>query len=185
MKKAVVLLVSTLMLGVSASAMADSNRWDNHHDYKHRYDQRYDRYEHRDQPRWSNGDRGNHYGQRINFKRGERLPSEYRNKRFIVSKITVITAYTRHLADITGCEFKVNMYWWIRNIVCIALHKQQSQKQAFKPAFLFRPIHHLEVAVFYSLEVAVHAFYHESPKGSAMKQNEQQELPKPKLRLIL
>ena len=28
MKKAVVLLVSTLMLGVSASAMADSNRWD-------------------------------------------------------------------------------------------------------------------------------------------------------------
>lgn len=94
MKKAVVLLVSTLMLGVSASAMADSNRWNNHHDYKHRYDQRYDRYEHRDQPRWSNGDRGNHYGQRINFKRGERLPSEYRNKRFIVSNYRYHRLYT-------------------------------------------------------------------------------------------
>ncbi|ENX36843.1 hypothetical protein F889_00094 [Acinetobacter colistiniresistens] len=87
MKKTAVLLVSTLMLGISASAMADSNRWN--HDYKDRYDQRYDRYDHRydhrEQPRWSNGDRGNHYGQRINFKRGERLPSEFRNNRYIVS----------------------------------------------------------------------------------------------------
>lgn len=83
MKKTVVLLVSTLMLGVSASAMADSNRWN--HDHKDRYD-RYDhRYDHREQPRWSNGDRGNHYGQRINFKRGERLPSEFRNHRYVVS----------------------------------------------------------------------------------------------------
>lgn len=60
MKKTAVLLVSTLMLGVSASAMADSNRWN--HDHRDRYDNRYDRYDHRydhrEQPRWSNGDRG-------------------------------------------------------------------------------------------------------------------------------
>jgi hypothetical protein len=67
MKKTAILLVSTLMLGVSASAMADSNRWNNHHDHKDRYDHRYDRHDHREQPRWSNGDRGNHYGQRINL----------------------------------------------------------------------------------------------------------------------
>ncbi|MGA6137890.1 RcnB family protein [Acinetobacter dispersus] len=87
MKKTAVLLVSTLMLGVSASAMADSNRWN--HDHKDRYDNRYDRYDHRydhrEQPRWSNGDRGNHYGQRINFKRGERLPSGFRSNRYVVS----------------------------------------------------------------------------------------------------
>ena len=70
MKKTAILLVSTLMLGVSASAMADSNRWNNnHHDHKDRYDHRYDRHDHRE-ARWSNGDRGNHYGQRINLKRG-------------------------------------------------------------------------------------------------------------------
>ena len=32
-----------------------------------------------------NADRGNHYGQRVNFKRGERLPSEFRSKRYVVS----------------------------------------------------------------------------------------------------
>lgn len=86
MKKTVVLLVSSLMLGISASAMADSNRWNNHHDYKDRYEQRYDkRHDHREQPRWSKGDRGHHYGQRINFKRGERLPSEFRSNRYVVS----------------------------------------------------------------------------------------------------
>lgn len=87
MKKTVVLLVSTLMLGVSASAMADSNRWGHYH--QDRNESRYDRYDHRDdhrdQSRWSNGDRGNHYGQRINFKRGERLPSDFRNSRYVVS----------------------------------------------------------------------------------------------------
>jgi hypothetical protein len=45
MKKTAILLVSTLMLGVSASAMADSNRWD--HQHKDRYDYRYDRYDNR------------------------------------------------------------------------------------------------------------------------------------------
>lgn len=86
MKKTVVLLVSSLMLGISASAMADSNRWNNHHDYKDRYEQRYDKlHDHREQPRWSKDDRGHHYGQRINFKRGERLPSEFRSNRYVVS----------------------------------------------------------------------------------------------------
>lgn len=86
MKKTVVLLVSSLMLGISATAMADSNRWNNHHDYKDRYEQRYDkRHDHREQPRWSKDDRGHHYGQRINFKRGERLPSEFRSNRYVVS----------------------------------------------------------------------------------------------------
>ena len=89
MKKTAILLVSTLMLSVSASAMADSNRWNNHHDHKDRYEQRYDRNDyrddHRDPPRWSNADRGNHYGQRVNFIRGERLPSEFRSKRYVVS----------------------------------------------------------------------------------------------------
>jgi Ni/Co efflux regulator RcnB len=73
MKKTVVLLVSTMILGVSASAMADSNRWNK------------DRYDHREQPRWSNGDRGHHYGQRISLKRGERLPSEFRSNRYVIS----------------------------------------------------------------------------------------------------
>ena len=45
MKKTVMLLVSSLMFGASASAIADSNRWNNHHDYKDRYEQRYDRKE--------------------------------------------------------------------------------------------------------------------------------------------
>lgn len=50
MKKPIVLVLSTLMLGISATAMADSNnRWDNYHgnDNRH-YDQRYD---HRDEHR--------------------------------------------------------------------------------------------------------------------------------------
>lgn len=84
MKKTALLLVSTLMLGVSASAMADSNRWNNHHDYRDRYEQRDDRRDHREQPRWSNG-RNNHYGQRISFKRGDQLPSAFRSHRYVVS----------------------------------------------------------------------------------------------------
>lgn len=84
MKKTVVLLVSTMILGVSASAMADSNHWNQ--DHKDRYDNRYEhRYDHREQPRWSNGDRGHHYGQRISLKRGERLPSEFRSNRYVIS----------------------------------------------------------------------------------------------------
>ena len=70
MKRQQYYLYQPLMFGVSASAMADSNRWNNHHDYKDRYEQRYDRNDHRndrDPPRWSNADRGNHYGQRVNF----------------------------------------------------------------------------------------------------------------------
>ena len=86
MKKTAILLVSTLMLGVSASAMADSNRWNNHHDH------RYDRHDHRE-ARWSNGDRGNHYGQRINLKRGERLPSEFRSNRYMISNYRMHRLY--------------------------------------------------------------------------------------------
>ena len=97
MKKTAILLVSTLMLGVSASAMADSNRWNNHHDYKDRYEQRYDRNDHRndhrDPPRWSNAERGNHYGQRVNFKRGERLPSAFRSNRYVVSNYRLHRLY--------------------------------------------------------------------------------------------
>lgn len=85
MKKTLVLLVSALMLGMSASAMADSsNRWKNEH--KDRYDQRYDhRQDHRNPPHWSNANKGHHYGQRISFKRGERLPSQFRSSRYNVS----------------------------------------------------------------------------------------------------
>jgi hypothetical protein len=66
MKKTAILLVSTLMLGVSASAMADSNRWNNHHDIKIvmssvMIEMTTDMII---GTRWSNGDRGNHYGQR-------------------------------------------------------------------------------------------------------------------------
>ncbi|MDY7403587.1 hypothetical protein UJH95_14630, partial [Acinetobacter baumannii] len=43
MKKPIVLVLSTLMLGMSATAMADSNhRWDNYHGKDHnRYEQRH------------------------------------------------------------------------------------------------------------------------------------------------
>ena len=92
MKKTVMLLVSSLMFGASASAIADSNRWNNHHDYKDRYDHRYDRHDHREAC-WSNGDRGNHYGQRINLKRGERLPSEFRSNRYVVSNYRLHRLY--------------------------------------------------------------------------------------------
>lgn len=94
MKKTAVLLVSTLMLGISASAMADSNRWD--HQHKDRYDYRYDRYDNRHDHReahWSNSDRGNHYGQRINLKRGERLPSEFRSNRYMISNYRMHRLY--------------------------------------------------------------------------------------------
>lgn len=92
MKKTAILLVSTLMLGVSASAMADSNRWNNHHDHKDRYGHRYDRHDHRE-AHWSNSDRGNHYGQRINLKRGERLPSEFRSNRYMISNYRMHRLY--------------------------------------------------------------------------------------------
>ena len=92
MKKTAILLVSTLMLGVSASAMADSNRWNNHHDHKDHYDHRYDRHDHRE-ARWSNGGRGNHYGQHINLKRGERLPSEFRSNRYMISNYRMHRLY--------------------------------------------------------------------------------------------
>ncbi|HQV25553.1 MAG TPA: RcnB family protein [Acinetobacter sp.] len=88
MKKTVLLLVSSLMFGISASAMADSNHWnhyaqDRHQGYQqHRYDNRHD---HRDQPRWSNANRGHRYDQRIVLKRGERLPAEFRTNRYVVS----------------------------------------------------------------------------------------------------
>ena len=91
MKKTAILLVSTLMLGVSASAMADSNRWNNHHDYKDRYDHRYDRHDHRE-ARWSN-DRGNKYGQRVVFKRGDQLPSAFRSNRYVVSNYRLHRLY--------------------------------------------------------------------------------------------
>lgn len=88
MKKTLALLVSTIMLGMSACAVAEpSNQWK--HDHRDRYDHRYDRYDHRkDQrkpPHWSNADRGNHYGQRITFKHGERVPSQFRNSRYVIS----------------------------------------------------------------------------------------------------
>ena len=84
MKKPIVLVLSTLMLGMSATAMADtSHRWDNNHG------KNYDRYEHRNDyrndhraPQWSNADRGKHYGRYVAFKRGDRVPAEYRNKKY-------------------------------------------------------------------------------------------------------
>ncbi|GLG82634.1 RcnB family protein [Acinetobacter calcoaceticus] len=93
MKKPIVLVLSTLMLSISATAMADTNhRWDNNHGRDH------DRYEHRDRddrrhdyrndhraPNWSNADRGKHYGRYVEFKRGDRIPAEYRNSRYYVS----------------------------------------------------------------------------------------------------
>ena len=87
MKKTAILLVSTLMLGVSASAMADSNRWNNHHDHRDGYD----RHDHRE-ARWSN-DRGNKYGQRVVFKRGDRLPSAFRSNRYVVSNYRLHRLY--------------------------------------------------------------------------------------------
>lgn len=84
MKKPIVLVLSTLMLGISATAMADSNnRWDNYHgnDNRH-YDQRYDhRDEHRG-PGWLKANRGGEY---VVVKRGERIPVEYRDHRYFVS----------------------------------------------------------------------------------------------------
>ncbi len=71
MKKPIVLVLSTLMLGMSATAMADSNhRWDNYHGKDHnRYEQRHDyRYDHRNDhraPVWSHSERGNHYGRYV------------------------------------------------------------------------------------------------------------------------
>jgi Ni/Co efflux regulator RcnB len=91
MKKPIVLVLSTLMLGMSATAMADSNhRWDNYHGKDHnRYEQRHDyRYDHRNDhraPVWSHSERGNHYGRYVAFKRGDRIPVEYRNSRYYVS----------------------------------------------------------------------------------------------------
>jgi len=88
MKKPIVLVLSTLMLGISATAMADSNnRWDDYHgrDNRH-YEQRYDhRYDHRDEhraPGWANSNRGHEY---VVIKRGERIPVEYRDNRYFVS----------------------------------------------------------------------------------------------------
>lgn len=127
MKKTAILLVSTLMLGVSASAMADSNRWNNHHDHKDRYDHRYDRHDHRE-ARWSNGDRGNHYGQRINLKRGERLPSNSVVNVMWFQTIAIIV-YISHHVVITGCKYKENMYSWIQNIVFIESHNLMNLKQ--------------------------------------------------------
>lgn len=88
MKKPIVLVLSTLMLGMSATAMADSNNsWDNYHgkDYRHyeqRYDHRYDRRDDHRPPVWSNANRGHEY---VVFKRGERIPVEYRDNRYFVS----------------------------------------------------------------------------------------------------
>jgi len=88
MKKPIVLVLSTLMLGMSATAMADSNnRWDNYHgkDYRHyeqRYDHRYDRRDDHRPPVWSNANRDHEY---VVFKRGERIPVEYRDNRYFVS----------------------------------------------------------------------------------------------------
>ncbi|MCH7336505.1 RcnB family protein [Acinetobacter sp. NIPH 2699] len=85
MKKALVVLVSTIMLGMSACVVAEpSNRVKI--DNKGRYDQRYDhRQDHRKPPHWSNANKGHHSGQRITFKRGERLPSQFRSSRYVVS----------------------------------------------------------------------------------------------------
>ncbi|WP_336966022.1 RcnB family protein [Acinetobacter pittii] len=91
MKKPIVLVLSTLMLGISATAMADSgHRWNNDHGknygrYEHRDDRRHDyRNDHR-APVWSNADRGKHYGNYVAFKRGERIPAQYRHSRYYVS----------------------------------------------------------------------------------------------------
>ncbi|MFI8124425.1 RcnB family protein [Acinetobacter nosocomialis] len=88
MKKPIVLVLSTLMLGISATAMADSNnRWDDYHGrdnrhYEHHYDHRYDRRDDHRPPVWSNANRGHEY---VVIKRGERIPVEYRDNRYFVS----------------------------------------------------------------------------------------------------
>ena len=43
------------------------------------------RHDHHDAPRWSNSDRGKHYGHRLHLKRGDRLPSELRSNRYVIS----------------------------------------------------------------------------------------------------
>lgn len=89
MNKTVTLLLSTLMLAISASAMADSNRWDHRDRYEYRDDNRHryhhHRHDHHDAPRWSNSDRGKHYGHRLHLKRGDRFPSELRSNRYVIS----------------------------------------------------------------------------------------------------
>jgi len=88
MKKPIVLVLSTLMLGISATAMADSNnRWDDYHGrdnrhYEHHSDHRYDRRDDHRPPVWSNVNRGHEY---VVIKRGERIPVEYRDNRYFVS----------------------------------------------------------------------------------------------------
>ncbi len=107
MKKPIVLVLSTLMLGMSATAMADSNhRWDNYHGKDHnRYEQRHDyRYDHRNDhraPVWSHSERGNHYGRYVAFKRGDRIPVEYVIA-VIMFQIGVHIAYMHHHVDTTG-----------------------------------------------------------------------------------
>ena len=65
MKKTIITVVTGLMLGVSATAMAAPT----HHLDSHG-------------PQYHHNDRGNHYGQHINFKRGERLPAAYHYSRY-------------------------------------------------------------------------------------------------------
>ncbi|WP_343595667.1 RcnB family protein [Acinetobacter sp.] len=67
MKKPLIFALSGLMLGMSATAMADDH-WRHDHDA----------------PRWSNSDRG-HHGEYVVFKRGDRIPVEYRSSRYYVS----------------------------------------------------------------------------------------------------
>lgn len=91
MKKPIVVMLSALMLGMSATAMAGPNhhgggqyRSDNHHSRydNHRYDHRNDR---NGPPKWAYLDRGNHYGHDMRFKRGDRIPYQYRSSRYYIS----------------------------------------------------------------------------------------------------
>ena len=70
MNKTIVTLVSGLILGVSASAMAAPNNWEHRYDHRDRYEHRYD---HRDQVR------------RVEFRRGDHLSNEFRHHRYEVA----------------------------------------------------------------------------------------------------
>lgn len=151
MKKPIVLVLSTLMLGMSATAMADSNhRWDNYHGKDHnRYEQRHDyRYDHRNDhraPVWSHSERGNHYGRYVAFKRGDRIPVEYRNSRYYVSDWRAHRLY----APPRGYHWVktlTNTYWLTRNITFIEFVKYKIKMARLGPFFM--PTRHLGVGVF-------------------------------------
>lgn len=56
--------------------------------YEYKYKDKDEKYEYRSEgraPYWSHGDRGNHYGHRVKYKRGDYIPYEYRHSKYYVS----------------------------------------------------------------------------------------------------